>query len=261
MALAQTTQSRRLAALLLTAGVALLGLALKENFSAASYDSLHSLAAWHQKNFDDPRAVIIYLDRASFEHAHQNPADRWPRNFHAQLLNRLTAGRARAVVFDILFDSPSENHSADLAFAAALKENSRALLAAEHNNKNSHEPSANENWTRATMLRLPDKLFAEAAAGWGIASLRVDEDDFVVRRHLAALGEQRTLSYAAAEFIGSTNFPGENLWLRYYGPALTVSHVSYSEALDAAALPKDFFRDKIVFIGARPIEGFMDARR
>ena len=261
MAFSQTTRTRRLAALLLAAGVALLGVALKEKFSAASYDSLHSLAAWHQKNFDDERVVIIYLDRASFEHEHQNPADRWPRQFHAQLLDRLTAEGARATVFDILFDSQSENHEADLAFAAALKENSRAILAAEHNNKNSHEPSAGQNWTRATMLRPPDKLFADAAAGYGVASLRVDEDDFVVRRHLAALGEQRTLSYAAAEFIGATNFYGGELWLRYYGPALTLSHVSYSEALDAAALPKDFFRDKIVFIGARPIEGFMDAQR
>ena len=262
MAFTQTTRPRLLAALLLAAVVAVLGCALKGNFTAASYDSLHSLTLIGGKNFDDSRVVIVYLDLASFLHERQNPADRWPRNFHAQLLNRLTTDGARAVVFDILFDSPSEIRSADTAFAGALKKNSRAVLAAEHNNKNSHETSGNENWTRSTTLRLPDKMFADVAAGWGVASLWLD-DDFVVRRHLPEFGTDHTpsLSRATARFVGATKFSSEPLWIRYYGPALTIPHVSYSEALDAAALPPDFFRDKIVFVGARPIEGFMDARR
>ena len=263
MTFPQATRPRVLAALLLAAGVTLLGVALKENFSAASYDSLHSLAALHQKTFDDPRVVIVYLDFASFQHEHQNPAARWPRTLHAQLLRRLTADGARAVGFDILFDSPSEIPSADLALTAALKENSRVILAAEHNDKNSHETSASQNRTRTTELRLPEISFANAAAGWGVASLWID-DDFIVRRHLPALGTDQipSLSLATARFIGVTNyFSGRELWLRYYGPALTISHVSYSEALEPGALPPNFFRDKIVFIGARPIEGFMDARR
>jgi signal transduction histidine kinase/CHASE2 domain-containing sensor protein len=264
MAFPSATKPLVFAALLLAAGIALLGIVLKEKYSPASYDSLHSLAQLGGKNFTEDRVVIVYLDLASFLHERQNPADRWPRNFHAQLLDRLTADGARAVVFDILFDSPSENRAADEAFAAALKNNSRAILAAEHNNKNSHETSAAQNWTRTTMLRLPEKTFADAAAGWGVASLSLEQgDDFVVRRHLPEFGADHTpsLSLATARFIGATNFSGGELWVHYYGPAITIPHVSYSEVLDAGALPPNFFRDKIVFIGARPIEGFMDARR
>jgi CHASE2 domain-containing sensor protein/nitrogen-specific signal transduction histidine kinase len=264
MATTPNPRPRRFAALFLAAGVALLGLALKNNFATASYDALHSLAAPGGKSFSDNRVVIVYLDLASFLHERQNPADRWPRNFHVQLLDRLTAAGARAVVFDILFDSPSENRAADAAFAAALKKNARVILAAEHNNKNSHATSAAENWTRSTMLRLPEKSFADAAAGWGVASLSLEQgDDFVVRRHLPEFGDDHTpsLSLAAARFLGATNFSSGELWVRYYGPAITLPHVSYSEALDAGALPPDFFRDKIVFVGARPIEGFMDAQR
>ena len=263
MAFPQATRPRWFAALLLAAGVALLGVALKNSFAGASYDSLHSLAAFNQKTFADPRVVIVYLDLASFLHEHQNPAERWPRQLHAQLLQRLTADGARAVVFDILFDAPGEIPAADQALAAALQTNARSILAAEHNNKISHETSADQNWTRATMLRLPEENFTRAAAGWGVASLWVD-DDFVVRRHLPALGAEQTpsLSLATARFIGATKqFASRELWLRYYGPALTIPHVSYSEALVPAALPPNFFRDKIVFVGARPIEGFMDARR
>lgn len=264
MVFSPATKPRVFAALLLAAFVALLGIALKGDFAGTSYDSLHSLAAVHQKVFDDPRVVIVYLDRASFEHEHQNPADRWPRNLHAQLLQRLTDDGARAVVFDILFDTPSGDDTADDAFAAALKSNSRAILAAEHNDKNAHETSAGANRTRAIMLRLPEQKFSAAAAGWGVASLSLEKgDDFVVRKHLPEFGTDKTpsLSLATARFIGATNSTGDELWVRYYGPAITIPHVSYSEALDATALPPNFFKDKIVFIGARPMEGFMDARR
>ncbi len=263
MDFSQTARPRLLASLLLAGGIALLGCALKKKLLAASYDSLHSLAALKQEVIEDSRVVIVYLDLASYLHEHQNPAERWPRNLHARLLQRLTAQGARAVVFDMLFDMPSDDHSADLAFVAALKQNSRAILAAEHNNKVSHETSANQPWTRSTMLRLPDKPFAESAAGWGVASLWVD-DDFVVRRHLPAFGADRvpSLSLAAAKFIGTDNdLSSRELWVRYYGPALAIPHVSYSEALDLAALPSNFFLNKIVLVGARPIEGFMDARR
>ena len=263
MAPSRAKRIRPLVALLLAAGVALLGFLFRESLLASSYDSLHLLAALNQKPFDDARVVIVYLDLASFLNQHQDPANRWPRELHAQLLRRLTATGARAVVFDILFDSPSEA-SADDVFAAALKQNSRVILAAEHNNKTSHDTSADFNRTRTTVLRLPDKPLAQAAAGWGIASMWVD-DDFVVRHHLPALGDQSipSLSLATAKFIGATNssLTGTKFWVRYYGPALTIPHVSYSEALDPGALPENFFRDKIIFIGARPIEGFMDARR
>lgn len=261
MALTQTARARRFAAVLLAVGIAVLGIALKERFSADSYDSLHSFSQFGGNDFSDERVVIVYLDLASFLHEHQDPANRWPRRLHAQLLDRLTAEGARAVVFDILFADPGDDNAGDEAFAAAMKKNSRVVLAAEHNNKNSHETSANTEWTRATTLRLPEKNFAAAAAAWGVASLRVD-DDFVVRRHLPEFGPEHTpsLSLATARFVHLTNSPAGK-WLRHYGPAITVPHVSYSEALDPAALPPDFFRDKIVFIGARPIEGFMDARR
>ena len=257
------TRLRWIAALLLAVGVALLGFLFREAFVSSSYDSLHSLAFSNSKSLDDSRVIIVYLDLASYLHEHQDPAKRWPRDLHAKLLQRMTAEGARAVVFDIIFDSLSENSSADHAFAVALKENARVILAAEHNDKISHQTFSDQVGTRSTVLRLPEKSFADAAVGWGVASLWVD-DDFVVRRHLPALGADRTpnLGLAAATFIGATNVSSDDpLWVRYYGPALTVPHVSYNESLDPAALPPDFFRDKIVFVGARPIEGFMDARR
>ena len=76
MAFPQATKPRVFAALLLAAGVALLSLALKDDFANVSYDSLHALTGLRQKTFDDPRVVIVYLDLASYLHEHQDPADR-----------------------------------------------------------------------------------------------------------------------------------------------------------------------------------------
>ena len=263
MAFPQATKPRVFAALVLAAGVALLGIALKNRFANDSYDSLHSLAALNQKTFDDPRVVIVYLDIASFFHEHQDPANRWPRDLHAKLVDRLTADGARAVVFDILFDTPSESHLADVALATAIQENGRVVLAAGHNNKNTHETSSTESRTRSTMLILPEESFARATSGWGVDSLWID-DDFVVRHHLPPFGNEQipSLSLAAARLIGATNtINNGNLWIRYYGPALTIPQVSYYEALEPSALPSGFFRDKIVFIGGRPIEGLPNAQR
>ena len=47
----------------------------------------------------------------------------------------------------------------------------------------------------------------------------------------------------------------------YYGPPLTLPHVSYSAALDVNGVPDDFFTGKVVFIGARPmVGGFSELR-
>lgn len=232
-----------------------------------SFDTLHSFAGSALPK--DTPLVIVYLDRASYEAAGQDPLRRWPRELHAQLLHRLQAAGASAVVFDIIFDSPSDNPSADERFTAALRENGRVILAAEHNNKVTHATTESGVWARATSFRPPYQPFARAAAGWGVASLAID-DDFAVRRLLAGFvdGPQPTLAWATATFLhlpvtrtDSAMRAANARWIRYYGPALALPHVSFSEALDPAGMPDDFFRNKIVFVGARPMEGLINERR
>lgn len=251
----------------LVALVALIGLLLRsplgQGLANASYDSLHSLSILGRPPFDDSRVVIVYLDLASFLSEHRDPAERWPRDLHARLLKRLTADGARAVVFDFIFDSPGPSTDADDAFAAAIRANGRVILAAEHNNKISHVSSAEVDGARLTRLTLPLDKFAQAAAGWGVASLAVD-DDFVVRRRLGRFQTEDAVDLSTAAFKllePGVARPVEDRWVRYYGPALTVPHVSYREALSPSDLPAGFFRDKVVLVGPRPIEGLIDERR
>jgi adenylate cyclase len=235
----------------------------------ASYDSLHQLrgaaAGW-----SNSPVVIIYLDLNSFSLLNQDPTQPWSRALHAQLLRQLTRAGAKAVVFDIVFSAPGIDPVADESFAAAMRENQRTILAGEASGKNSHEIDERTVWTRASTIAPPWEKFVSAAAGWGIASHIMDED-YVVRRYVAGgfgAEQQPSLTWSVAQFL---NLPGAappdamlraNGWnLRYYGPPLTIPHVSYAEALAPHGTPENFFRDKIVFIGARPLTEFFRGRQ
>ena len=94
----------------------------------ASYDRSQALLA--QTGFTNAPAVIVYLDRDSYQRERQNPNEPWNRTLHAQLIRRLTAAGAKAVVFDIIFDEAGADASADSAFTEALRANGRVVLAA-----------------------------------------------------------------------------------------------------------------------------------
>src|SRR5215831_11806164 len=101
-----------------------------------SYDTLHQLGG--EQSLPNCPVLIVYLDRASFQHLALDPKQPWPRDLHGRLLDRLTAAGARAVVFDILFAETGTNAAADQAFADAIQKNGRVVLASEYNVKSTH---------------------------------------------------------------------------------------------------------------------------
>src|SRR5437763_450853 len=92
-----------------------------------SYDETFSLDFSPPTMTNSPVA-LVYLDLASYQ---QNPGEPLNRALHARLLHRLTAARAKAVVFDIIFDQPGKDAEADVAFAEAVRANGRVVLGAE----------------------------------------------------------------------------------------------------------------------------------
>ena len=273
MKLVPAQRARLFVSLGLTAFVVMLGIALLhlewrpgEQFLHASYDSLHSLSGVRSEATADSPVVIVYLDLNSFLEKKQDPALPWPRELHAQLLQRLTAAGARAVVFDIVFSRAGPGAEADRVFADAIRDNGRVTLAAEFNNT-TVAPNDKQDWARLGLIESLHPPLVKAAAGWGIATLAID-DDRVVRRYVAGFTSeaQPALAWAAASSLqlpAVTNSQAmqsaNQLWIRYYGPPLTIPHVSYSQALDPAGVADDFFRDKVVFVGSRPLVELMNA--
>ncbi|MBI3848736.1 MAG: CHASE2 domain-containing protein [Verrucomicrobia bacterium] len=276
MSRATVNRSRVFASLALTTLVALLGLLLLDpawrpgaSLLRNSYDSLHSLNGVELATTNNLPVVIVYLDLRSFLLEHQDPSHPWPRELHAKLLRRLTTAGARAVVFDIVFSDVGANAAADREFANALRDSGRVILAGESNDDSSHVTSQDQPWARLINVLPPAEQFASNAVAWGVASHIVD-DDYVVRRFFAGFTSevQPSLIWAAAAWlqlpatrVSDAVRAANEHWIRYYGPALAIPNVSYTQALDPAGVPENFFRDKIVFIGARPMAELFNERQ
>ncbi len=264
MAAPQATGPRMGPALLVAAVVGLLGFVLEESCAKFSYDQLHAFSGIQRNATADSPVVIVYLDLPTYLNQHRDPTQLWPRELHAQLVRRLTAAKARAVVFDIVFGDAGPNPAADQALADALRENGRAILAAEFS-RTTVVPDDQHNGAQIQSIPAILPLFREAAAAHGLASQRIDDDN-EVRRYLATFshGHSPSLTWATAKWLhlpvtsrADKVVEANHAWLRYYGPPLTIPHISYTQVLEEGGVADDFFRDKIVFIGARlPLEVF-----
>lgn len=244
------------------------GMRLGEALARLSYDTLHAAGGAGSEVTGDSPVVVVYLDLHSFLAEKQNPNQPWPRELHARLVRQLTAAGAKAIIFDVVFGTEGADRSADREFAAALRENGRVILAGQANDDASQAARGTDAWARWTHIEPPLALFATNAAGWGLANHILDAD-FVVRRHFAGLHSQSrpSLTMAAAAWLGWASASEADrastglVWIRYYGPALSIPHVSYSQALRADGVPAEFFRDKIVFVGARPMAELFKGRQ
>lgn len=207
-------------------------------FANLSYDLLFLF----KPSITPKEAVIVYMDEKSYHEMRQQPAT-WNRALHARLLDRLTEDQARAVVFDIVFENAMATETDEL-LRHAIATNGKVVLAAAF----SSEPRPGMS---SLSLVLPYDRFLDVAESWGIAELPARRED--IKRQLLPNSEFGfSLPWAAARASGgnpSENFDGKG-WLNYYGPHGTIPNISYSDA--ASQLP-GFFRDKVVFVGSKPI--------
>jgi adenylate cyclase len=80
---------------------------------------------------DPGNVVVVALDRASINRLHLD-ADyqRWPRDLHARLLQRLKQAEVGLVVYDIFFER-ARDADGDRRFAAAIRDLGRVVLFAD----------------------------------------------------------------------------------------------------------------------------------
>ncbi|OGS41548.1 MAG: hypothetical protein A2506_06385 [Elusimicrobia bacterium RIFOXYD12_FULL_66_9] len=81
----------------------------------------------------DPSIVLVMLNQASLDHFEKDGVYwPWPRSMYVPMLSFLKKGGARAVIFDILFTSPSSfDQFQDVSLGNALKEFGHTVLAME----------------------------------------------------------------------------------------------------------------------------------
>jgi adenylate cyclase len=211
-------------------------------------------------------AVILYLDEDSTRQLGQTPGAQWSRAVHARLLDRLTQDGPRAVMFDMVFDNESPD---DAVFSAALARNGRTFLgtafvsdfkAAVAADDDAHSPALG---LASEQLMRTDKVLYHAARGSGLLTFRPLESDYGVTRLFtgkprAGFEPRSSVTWEIARLLGA-NLPGNDApdrfdrrWINFYGPARSIESLSYFRPLvENGGVPDGYFKDKIVFIGAR----------
>jgi adenylate cyclase len=230
-------------------------LPLGDGLQRASYDLLFVARG----DIAATNSVLIYMDEDSHQRLNQPLNAPWDRSLHAKLIERLTLAGARAIVFDIVFSDPiPAKAQADSELIEAIKKSGRVILAADN------VPIG----PGAKKIIPPFPLLFDVTAGVGSDEL-VPDGDLIIRRHTARHDNLiPSLSWVTAEFLklAAVRSPHEeqmleNCWLNYYGRPGLLPWKSYWEALDSSLVPDTFFRNKVVFVGARLMTRFAGERK
>jgi adenylate cyclase len=111
--------------------------------------------------------AIIAIDQKSAERLDLSPNPlKWPRNLHAQIVNRLAASRASVVVFDVLFSDPTLD-AEDALLEKAIRD-ARNVILCEHLRKEKIPISKENTFDQSVHMEktvMPITRFADAAFG------------------------------------------------------------------------------------------------
>jgi adenylate cyclase len=249
----------RWSAWLLASLVAIFGFCLHQfKLGAPLTHSSHDWLFAFRGNVPVTNAVVVFMDEESHERLGQPLNAPWDRALHAKMIDRLTRAGAAAVVMDIVFSDPNPaNTNADWSLARAISRNERVVLGADPKDCAAEEPC----------VIPPFDLLRDAASDrWGLVQMAPSYDQ-VIRVHPPSFSPDKvSLSWRTARLLGAniTRKQGEEhvtRWMNYYGPARYLPHIPYHQALDPAAVPDDFFRDRAVFIGASTLTKFSGDRK
>ena len=189
---------------------------------------------------------FVAMDDDSLAQLGQRSLREWDRGMHAQLVNKLAAAHARAVVFDIVFQTnrPAE----DPAFLAAIRNFGRVVVAVA-------QQRVIENGLAKNALFYP---FAELTTkAWHGLTESAKISDLTLRRPrfgTARGNEFAPLATLAEELVNRLDTPAQisptGAWLNYYCPPARIPMRPYYQVL-SENYPSHIFSNKVVFVGSK----------
>lgn len=220
--------------------------------------------------------VIIAIDDFSIAELGKWP---WRRDIHAQLLQKLSQAKPKAIGIDIIFAEAEQSNNTSLVTGDIL------LAAAIQNAGNVVIPLANVDAGSGLQAGLPLPLFANAAKAVGHNHIELDDDGvarsvylkegtqgqwwphFTLSLHDLGQGHARDMKSATVngtishdqEFNYSTGVWHRDwrMHIPYYGGSGHFKSVPYAAVL-RGEVSNEVFRDKYVLIGATA-QGMADA--
>ncbi len=231
-------------------GVLLAGCPSSTPFSRLSYDIPFVL----RETIPATNAVIVYVNEDTLDELGAEADGTLHRSNHARLLDKLAREQARLVFFDFVFSASNQVAQVDQEFARALRAHPAVVLGAQCYRDAGGQRAMDR-------IKAPTLILRRAARGWGLVELAFDPDNGV-RQSFRNHPDHTNATWVAAEMLGAsvTREPGRPLaerWLNYYGPPTdgygrspVFVTCSLEQALATNGVTPDFFRDKIVFVGA-----------
>lgn len=206
---------------------------------------------FNMRGVDEPpeEVVVVAMDESSYG-VLKIPFDvAWPRAVHAQLLKRFAELGVKRVAMDIIFEGPSSKPEADKALAEAFK-SVPTFIGTE---VISSEMSGMGGSYQIEKILEPLDIFGQAVEGIALVKM-TEEFDYIRRFYLQRSETSKdypTLYEAAMGFKArDRNLPGPRDLIWYYGPRRTINTIPYHQVLNPIdKLPKNFLKDKIVFVG------------
>src|SRR3954469_15450362 len=188
-----------------------------------------------------PKGVaVVAVDARTFN---ERPADRWPflRRRHAKAIQILQEAGAKVIVYDVQFTEPSDPDDDGQLYDAIYRAGNVVLGTSEI--------------AAGGKTRILGKDANVRAARARPASAQYDLDpNGVIRRIPYETDGLKTMPVVAYERAfghspDRTGFEPDGAWIDFAGPPLTVPTLSFSRLL-ARRFPADYFRNKIVVVGA-----------
>ena len=191
-----------------------------------------------------PDIILVEIDDRSLAQLGAWP---WSRTVHARLIDRLTEAKPKAIAYDILFTEPNDP-AGDQALAESIARSGKIILPLYV-----RSPGSNG---RDSDIVLPIPAIAKAAAAMGHVNLMFEGDGMVrrVQQRLTSEGESADHFMFATAGVAYGQRPrllaGDSApVLIPYQPVGAYQHISFGSVLNGE-VPADFFRGKIVLVGA-----------
>jgi CHASE2 domain-containing sensor protein/signal transduction histidine kinase len=218
-------------------------------FDNLLYDRLSPLQA--KPATDD--ILLVNIDEPSLAALGQFP---WPRDLHAQIIEKLQAGRPRSISLDVLLSEPSDD-SNDQALANAMAGAAPVFLPMHF----SAPGSDGRNYDAV----LPIEPIRSAAAGVGQVNVTFD-DDGIVRRavlcfdpeakgqrwpHLIELVARASMTEQKSSPVYERTLCGDSVLIPYARRS-SFREISAVDVLQGS-LPPDIIKGRDIIIGASAI--------
>jgi len=246
--------------------------------TALYYNQNQFIEAFESKSYDlrfkslrgaippSPEIGIVMIDDKSIAELGRFP---WSRGRYVELLGRLSAAGAKAVLFDVFF-SETENQAIDRSLAVAIKKAGNVGLAVAYEFDQNFKVVSSTHTLRD---------IERGAAGIGHINF-VPEEDGVGRRNqllvevdgknvpslglLGAMMELGEKEFEAGRFnikLPNTSIPVDadyRMWINYTGPPGRYPAYSFADIVKGRVNPEKL-KGKILFVGATAL-GIYDMR-